>query len=86
MQMEQEKKKNHAAVMLGRLGGRVKSEAKARAARENGLLGGPDSWTKPRELWKKTVKPRKIAPQNLKVTEVPQPLAYQRILSTHRPR
>lgn len=30
------KKKNPAAVALGRLGGSVKSEAKARAARENG--------------------------------------------------
>lgn len=34
------KKKNPHAVALGRLGGSVKSEAKARAVRENGKLGG----------------------------------------------
>jgi hypothetical protein len=38
------KKKNPAAVALGRLGGKVggavKSEAKAEAARKNGLKGG----------------------------------------------
>jgi hypothetical protein len=33
-------KKNRAAVALGRKGGKVKSEAKAAAARLNGLLGG----------------------------------------------
>lgn len=32
--------KNPAAVALGQLGGRVKSAAKARAARENGKKGG----------------------------------------------
>lgn len=32
--------KNRAAVALGRLGGRVKSEAKAVAARRNGRRGG----------------------------------------------
>lgn len=33
-------KKNQAAVELGRLGGRVKSEAKTKAVRENGRKGG----------------------------------------------
>ena len=33
-------KKNPAAVALGRLGGSVTSEAKARAARKNGKKGG----------------------------------------------
>lgn len=33
-------KKNPAAVALGRLGGSAKSEAKAKAVRENGKLGG----------------------------------------------
>ena len=32
--------KNPAAVALGRLGGRVSSPAKRRAARENGRKGG----------------------------------------------
>lgn len=32
--------KNKAAVELGKLGGSVKSEAKAKAARLNGKLGG----------------------------------------------
>lgn len=32
--------KNRAAVALGRRGGKVKSEAKAAAARENGKRGG----------------------------------------------
>lgn len=34
------KAKNHAAVALGKLGGRVRSDAKANAARENGKKGG----------------------------------------------
>jgi hypothetical protein len=34
------KKKNPAAVALGRLGGKAKSEAKTRAARENAKKGG----------------------------------------------
>lgn len=34
------RRKNPAAVTLGRLGGRVKSEAKAAAVRENGKRGG----------------------------------------------
>jgi hypothetical protein len=34
------KPKNPNAVALGTLGGRVKSEAKAAAARRNGKLGG----------------------------------------------
>ncbi len=34
------KKKNLHAVMLGRLGGLVKSAAKAKAVRENGKKGG----------------------------------------------
>jgi len=33
-------KKNPAAVALGRLGGRVRSEAKTKAVRENGKKGG----------------------------------------------
>lgn len=33
-------KKNPAAVALGKLGGRVRSEAKTKAARENGKKGG----------------------------------------------
>jgi hypothetical protein len=33
-------KKNPAAVALGRLGGRIKTAAKAEAARRNGKLGG----------------------------------------------
>jgi hypothetical protein len=32
--------KNRAAVALGKLGGRVKSQAKAAAARTNGKKGG----------------------------------------------
>jgi hypothetical protein len=32
--------KNPAAVALGRLGGRIKTAAKAEAARRNGKLGG----------------------------------------------
>jgi hypothetical protein len=32
--------KNKAAVQLGKLGGKVKSEAKAKTARENGKKGG----------------------------------------------
>ena len=39
------KRKNPAAVALGRRGGRVTSEAKAIAARENGKKGG---WPKGR--------------------------------------
>jgi len=38
--MEKKRKKNPAAVALGRLGGRPKTAAKARAARENGKKGG----------------------------------------------
>jgi hypothetical protein len=34
------KRKNVHAVALGKLGGRVKSEAKTKAAQENGKLGG----------------------------------------------
>lgn len=34
------KRKDPAAVSLGRRGGSVRSEAKARAVRENGKLGG----------------------------------------------
>jgi hypothetical protein len=34
------KPKNPAAVLLGRLGGRIKSAAKSAAARENGKKGG----------------------------------------------
>jgi hypothetical protein len=33
-------KKNPAAVALGKLGGRVRSEAKTQAARANGKKGG----------------------------------------------
>jgi hypothetical protein len=33
-------RKNPAAVALGKLGGRVRSDAKAKAARENGKKGG----------------------------------------------
>jgi len=33
-------RKNPAAVALGKLGGRVKSDAKAEAARKNGKKGG----------------------------------------------
>jgi hypothetical protein len=38
--------KNKAAQQLGRLGGKVTSEAKAAAVRENGKKGGrpPGSW------------------------------------------
>lgn len=38
--MARKKIKNPAAVELGRLGGSVSSEAKTRAVRENGKLGG----------------------------------------------
>lgn len=38
-------KKNPAAVALGKLGGRAKSEAKTKAARENAKKGG---WPKGR--------------------------------------
>jgi hypothetical protein len=39
---------NPAAVALGRLGGRIRSEAKAAAARRNGRRGGrPPKQTKP---------------------------------------
>ena len=34
------RKKNPHAVALGRLGGKVKSEAKTKAVRENGKCGG----------------------------------------------
>lgn len=39
--------KNKAAVALGRLGGSVKSEAKALAAKRNGKLGGRPKARKP---------------------------------------
>jgi hypothetical protein len=39
--------KNPHAVALGRKGGRVKSDAKARAVRENGLRGGRPRLTPP---------------------------------------
>jgi hypothetical protein len=40
--------KNPAAVALGRLGGRIRSEAKAAAARRNGRRGGrPPKQIKP---------------------------------------
>ena len=35
-----EKAKNPAAVALGKIGGKVKSAAKTKAARKNGKLGG----------------------------------------------
>lgn len=41
---------NKHAQALGRIGGKVKSEAKARAARKNGKLGG---WPKGRAREKK---------------------------------
>jgi len=46
--------KNQNAVALGRLGGSVKSEAKAKAARENGKKGGRPKtrWTKEELLMK----------------------------------
>lgn len=50
---ETEVKKDRAAVSLGRRGGLVKSEAKAAAARLNGLKGGPAKWKKPLHLRKK---------------------------------
>ena len=39
--------KNKAAQQLGRLGGRVTSEAKAKAAKENGKKGGRPRKQKP---------------------------------------
>ena len=39
--------KNKAAQQLGRLGGRVTSEAKAKAAKENGKKGGRPKKQKP---------------------------------------
>lgn len=52
--------KNPHAVALGRLGGSVKSEAKARASRENGRLGGD-----PRHLTEvpKLIDPGKMSPE-----------------------
>jgi hypothetical protein len=44
--IERSKVKNHHAVALGAIGGSVKSEAKAKAVRENGKLGG---WKKGRK-------------------------------------
>lgn len=41
------KNKNPAAQTLGRLGGKVKSKAKAKAARDNGKLGGRPKRKKP---------------------------------------
>ena len=38
--MAKTKRKNPAAVALGRLGGKARSAAKARASQENGRLGG----------------------------------------------
>ena len=38
--MRKRRRKNPHAVALGRLGGRVRSEAKKRASRENGRKGG----------------------------------------------
>jgi hypothetical protein len=61
----EEKKKVHAAVVLGRRGGRVKSKAKAAAARMNGLLGGASKWKQWHQGRKKKPKPAK-----LKTTEV----------------
>lgn len=43
------KRKNSAAVTLGKQGGKVKSAAKSKAARKNGKLGGrPKSVRGPR--------------------------------------
>ncbi len=50
------KRKNVHAVALGKLGGRVKSEAKTRAARENGLLGGRPRKPGPEEEIERTVR------------------------------
>lgn len=85
-----------AAVALGRRGGRVKSKAKTLAARMNGWLGGPQSWTKPRHEWKKrdpnkeiTVNTKKRAKRKLKVkvtTPAPPEPLLERILAEHRPR
>ncbi len=44
------KKKNKAAVALGRLGGKAKSAAKTTAVRENGKLGGRPRKTQPKPL------------------------------------
>jgi len=44
-------KKNPAAVALGKLGGRVRSEAKTKAARENAKKGG---WPKGKKRKGKT--------------------------------
>jgi len=38
--VKKRRRKNPHAVVLGRLGGRVRSEAKRRANRENGRKGG----------------------------------------------
>ena len=54
-----------AAVALGRRGGKVKSKKKTLAARMNGWLGGPQSWTKPRHEWKKR-DPNKVTAVNTK--------------------
>jgi hypothetical protein len=93
-----EKKKNPAAVLLGRRGGRVKSEAKAAAARINGLLGGTNG-QKPRDQWKprgpnkKKKKPKfrlvvPAPPPPPTLTAVPhiRPRTTQKLIREHAPR
>ena len=82
-----------AAVAMGRRGGKVKSEAKARAVRLNGLLGGPSSWTKPREQWKKRNDPKQVktkakAKSKVKIKSTTQtpPETVERVLAVHAPR
>lgn len=61
------KRKNPHAVALGRLGGkvggRVKSEAKTRAAQENGRLGGRPRKPGPEEEIERTTRKAATAPR-----------------------
>lgn len=69
--MEEPNTKLLAAVILGRRGGLVKSEAKAIAARLNGLKGGASAWKKSKDERKKPgrkAKPRPPKKPKRKVT------------------
>jgi hypothetical protein len=90
-----------AAVALGRMGGRVKSEAKAAAARINGLLGGTNG-QKPRDQWKPRGKNKTVKKPKMKLTVTtpspppqpiltalpvkPPPRVTQKLVRAHAPR
>lgn len=97
--MEEERKKLSAAVVLGRRGGLVKSEAKAAAVRLNGLLGGAAAWKTPRDQFKprkkKIIKPKKRkfkvtvpvpTPPMLTAIPIMRPRPTQKTVREHAPR